>query len=218
MAEKPKKLGELKRRKDKSIPKEKKPKILGFQVKGMRFVEIDSMPEDDRDRARVLLKEYQVAVPGEIRCKPEEGAPDGAYTKEQCKEFDIPTMIFGIYQGNKVIGGLNIMRVQVIDDTVPGELTVSALMSPALPDPLKSKWARDTMDITEYFLDNKIPMDDGTLLNVIKWEMPEDAEQTFTDLHSAGFFDTWFEDNNLVVTSGTGSLQDGRKILFMGRA
>ena len=187
---------------------------------GLNFVHVDFLEnKEDELRVDALLHMYGGPIPPELTCqiRPQDG--NTGFTFEQTAEFDVPGMIFGIYENGELMGALNVLRIKVISSS-EGELTVSAMGFPAIPDVGSDAWHARTMGIMEYILDNTFPTEvKGVSINLVRWEVYDNSLELLKLIPGAGetLINFQFSDFNLRVVESTETLEDGRKVLYMER-
>ena len=184
---------------------------------GLTFKNINSLDEAEVSKINATFKKY--AVPPEITCHIYASDGNSGFTFAQTLESDIPGMTFGIYENGELIGGMSVIRIKVLN-IVDGEVEVSIMGFPALPDLGSDAWHSRAMAIIQYVLDNKLPTSvDGIVLNVTKWEMFEGVTDLLRALPNAGdaLKDFDVSEFNLHFSESTHTLEDGRKILYIQR-
>jgi hypothetical protein len=205
---------------DRSEPKSDNLRIRvdEYSGNGLTFVHECCMPPGDLLRVHKLFGKHK--VPSAFRCQGQDQDPTNTgFTSEQCRDRDIPPMLFAVYDG-VLIGGLSLVRIKILAQT-PGEIQASALMLPAFPNPGSDVWMSRIFAIMEYILDNNLPTDiPGTVINVTRWEVPEGGNATMKETTDAGdeVNNFLYADHNLQVIEGEERLLDGRKINYLERS
>jgi hypothetical protein len=207
---------------DKSIPllepATPKVRVALHSAAGLTFVHIDFMSPKDKKLLPKLITKYRIHQ--DLRCtSPTQDINNKGYTAAQAKECDLLEMYFGVYEKDLLIGAINVCRIKILE-LLPGDIQVSALIVPSLPNPASDAWFVRVLGIMEYVLDNSLETETpGVFMNVKQWEMPENANAAFRDMEEASseVFNMDLEARNLKIVEGNEKLPDGRKIHFIER-
>lgn len=100
---------------------------------------------------------------------------DYGYDDTDC-DVSLDQIIFAVFQRGreKAIGSWILYNVRTLLSTL-GTREVTAYPAPGLPyRGVERQWERSMVKILEYFLENALPVSDGSTFQVVGWEFPSD--------------------------------------------
>lgn len=205
---------------DNSAPRPPRPlvRVNTFTIGDLTFT--NEVLMDPKQAVKLKGKFKHQLVHPDIRCdtNPEVKGNKG-FTREQIREKDFPNLLFGIFSNGEVIGGLSLVRIKLISQD-RGDIQVSALLTPFLPNPGSDVWTESAFTIIQYLLATPLPTEtDGVTMHFKRLERPEGANSAFKKMqHSGGVIrDMNLASRNLRLVEAPDTLRDGRKVFYIER-